>query len=122
MEGWCNADIPERIVVSYEDLSTDCVGTMAKITKFLGLDVNIETLERIVEANSFEKMKKRDLSFVPGSKTFKGKGIMKDPDLQFLREGKVGGWADHLTVTDSKKMEGYIKTNKTTVAMFVNNA
>ena len=88
---------------------SDCYSTMKNVLDFLGRqDVGDDDIRQVVENSRFEKMKQRDLNYVPGSPSFFAKAALRDETKHFLREGKVGGWKKHLTVYDSEKIDRYL--------------
>ena len=113
MRGWCFEDrIKQLLIVSYEDLTSDCFYTMRKVLDFLDhRDVSDSTLRDVVNNSRFEQMRQRDLHYVPGCPSFFGRDAMRDGTKHFLREGKVGGWMKHLTVRNSEEIDRYVKKN-----------
>ena len=90
-------------------MTRDCFITMKQVLKFLEQDVPDEKIREVVENSRFEKMKKRDLNYVPGCPSFLGKSAMIDDKKHFLREGKVGTWKKHLTVDNNEKLDEYLR-------------
>lgn len=91
---------PDCLVLSYEELRADTLGTLIKVLRFVGVtDVNIPFAKEAVEFARFENMKameargdfnKRHLQ--PGDPT--------DPDSFKVREGKVGGYKRYFSKED----------------------
>ncbi|XP_018019733.1 amine sulfotransferase [Hyalella azteca] len=83
-----------------------------KLSKFLGVDLNEEQIDKIVQYTSFHEMKKRDDHVIN-----KGDAeiIM---DLQFakaeggfFRSGSSGGWRNILSQEQKEKFEMWIANN-----------
>lgn len=98
--------------MTYESLLADCYGVMKSVLTFLGKEVPDEELMDVVENSKFDKMKKRDLNFVPGCPSFWAKQLMKDSNRHFLREGKSGSWRNHLSVANNETIEKYLDEDK----------
>jgi len=69
-----------KVLVRYEELRADAVGTMCRIHSSLEIPVNDEALRRAVEKHSWENIPEDD----------KGEG-------KFYRKATPGGWRDDLT-------------------------
>lgn len=76
----------------YEDLRTDTVGELCRITKALsGIELCRTRAEEIVEAYSIENMRDRRKELNPGVR------IVEKPETNFIRKGLVGGWSEYFT-------------------------
>jgi Sulfotransferase domain len=69
-----------KVLVRYEELRADALGTMRRVYSTLGVTVDERELERVVEKHSWENI----------SEDEKGEG-------KFYRKGKPGGWKEDLT-------------------------
>ena len=69
-----------RALVRYEDLRVDPLGEMRRLCSDLGLPVEEESLVRVVEKHSWEKVPEKE----------KGPG-------KFYRKAKPGGWSEDLS-------------------------
>lgn len=90
--GWLNGGCPNLLVVKYEDLRLDTVGTLSRIFSFVGCDVSSEAMERAIAASTFDRMRRAELDSyqqegraITGDSLHEGKGL-------FVRKGKVGDW------------------------------
>ena len=77
-----------KVLVKYEDLRTDTLGTMRRIYSALGIPVDDEAVVRAVEKHAWEN--------VPAENKGEGK---------FHRKAKPGGWQDDLTPEQAKTVE-----------------
>ena len=77
-----------KVLVRYEDLRADTLGTMKRIYSSLGIDVDQEDLARVVEKHSWEN--------IPSEKKGEGK---------FYRKATPGGWKDDLTSDEAETIE-----------------
>lgn len=75
--------------VSYEELKNNFDDTVRKIARFLNVQLNDETLQRVKTYASFEYMKAHESKF--GEKAPERKELVYD---QFIRSGKSGTGAD----------------------------
>ena len=69
-----------KVVVRYEDLVSDTLGTMRRIYSALGIPAEDKDLARVVEKHAWENIPERE----------KGEG-------KFYRKGTAGGWRDDLS-------------------------
>ncbi|XP_076813617.1 sulfotransferase 1C2-like [Clavelina lepadiformis] len=79
------------LFVMYEDLKKNPATEIGKIAKFVGVNRSDTEIDEIVEATSFESMK-RDASNIHNQ-------------LSFFRKGQVGSWKNHFTVAQSELMD-----------------
>jgi hypothetical protein len=77
-----------KVLVKYEELVADTLGTMRHIYATLGIDVDPGELARAVEKHSWENMPEEE----------KGKG-------KFYRKASPGGWKEDLTPEQAKTVE-----------------
>jgi hypothetical protein len=69
-----------KVLVRYEELRSDTLGTMKRLYSALGIAVDEEELERVVEKHSWENIPEEE----------KGEG-------KFYRKATPGGWREDLT-------------------------
>lgn len=77
-----------KVLVRYEDMRADTLGTMQRIYSTLGIAINDEQLERVVAAHSWENIPEK----------YKGKG-------KFTRKATPGGWRGDLTPRQAQIIE-----------------
>ena len=77
-----------KVLVRYEELRADTLGTMRRMYSMLGVPVDEEELVRIVEKHSWEN--------IPQEKKGEGK---------FYRKGTPGGWKEDLTPEQAEAIE-----------------
>jgi hypothetical protein len=77
-----------KVLVKYEDLRTDALGTMKRMYSELGIPVDEEELARVVEKHSWENIPEEN----------KGEG-------KFYRKATPGGWKEDLTPEQAKTVE-----------------
>jgi Sulfotransferase domain len=83
-----NAHKGRKVLVRYEDLRADTLGTMKRIYSALEIPIEEEVLARAVEKHSWESIPKKE----------KGEG-------KFYRKGTPGGWREDLTPEQVKIVE-----------------
>jgi hypothetical protein len=92
----------DAMLVSYEDLKADTVGTMLSAARFFGSDPTRAEVEAVVERNEFSRMQERERKG-EFSKTY-GRPLvprdMSDPTSFKVRRGKVGSYRDELSAED----------------------
>lgn len=89
-------------IASYEALRENPVDGLASIASFLGSDIDRASVTTVVEAHTFDKMKRKEATgqfnekwgniLTPGDPT--------DPNSFKVRRGKVGGYRDELSAED----------------------
>jgi hypothetical protein len=77
-----------KVLIRYEDLVADALGTMRRLYAALGIEVDEAELVRIVEKHSWANVPEED----------KGRG-------KFYRKGTPGGWREDLTPEQVKTVE-----------------
>jgi hypothetical protein len=77
-----------KVLVRYEELRSDTLGTMQRIYSTLGIEVDEEELARVVEKHSWENIPEEE----------KGKG-------KFYRKATPGGWREDLTPEQAESVE-----------------
>jgi hypothetical protein len=77
-----------KVLVKYEELRSDTLGTMKRMYSTLGIEVAEEELERAVKKHSWEN--------IPEEKKGEGK---------FYRKATPGGWREDLTPEQAKMVE-----------------
>lgn len=83
-----NAHQGRKVLVRYEELRADTLGTMKRIYSALEIPVEEEILARAVERHSWESIPKKE----------KGEG-------KFYRKGTPGGWREDLTLDQVQIVE-----------------
>lgn len=91
---WEYKDLPNVLMLHYNDMLADLDGEMRRIAKFLNIEVSEDVMPSLVEAAKFDSMKKNYKQNAPA------------PDLiwadaqKFFRKGTNGRWKEYLTEED----------------------
>ena len=80
---------------SYEDLHADTVGKTKELAKFLGVTVDDDTIQKIVDKCDFKQMM--------GRRSKDWEEIVGHPVM--YRKGKVGDWKNWFTVAESEMVD-----------------
>jgi hypothetical protein len=80
VRSWCQSGLPRLQVIRYEDLLANGPGTLAKVTRFLGLGHDPARLKRAIRSSSVEELRRQEESegFVersPNSQRFFSHGL-----------------------------------------------
>ena len=94
---WGMKDMPNVMVVKYEDMSKDCAEVVRKVAKFCDKDLDNDTAEKIVDLCTIDKMRNEMKRAVEQEKT-------SFDAHKFFRKGIVGDWKNYFTDEES----GYI--------------
>jgi len=89
---WDYRDLPNIQLVHYADMLADTEGSIRGIADFLELDVPAAAWPRIVEAVSFDEMRRQGEQYAPGGGSF-----WKGGASTFLHKGTNGRWRDVLS-------------------------
>ena len=102
--------IPHHLVVSYEALRSDTLGTFAKVAEFLGARATPEQIADAVEWAKFENMKQRESESASASGRLKA-GDVDNPDSFKTRRAKAGGYRDDFSDAELAAIEHTIATS-----------
>jgi hypothetical protein len=98
LNGWESklADHPRATTIRYEDLRSEPVKTLGRVTELLGGDFSDTEIEEAVRYGSFDNLKQME-----GKGHFKQGGLTlrnaADPESFKVRRAKVGGYVDYFT-------------------------
>ncbi|ELU07875.1 hypothetical protein CAPTEDRAFT_201426 [Capitella teleta] len=79
---WQMRHLPNVHVVRYEEMKKDCPGVVRRLGEFLGIPLDQESIDQIVEIRG--RIKDKD-------------GVPLMDTQKFLRKGIVGDWKNHMT-------------------------
>jgi aryl sulfotransferase len=108
IQGWWDArDLPNVLLLHFNDLKTDMPGGIRRIAEFLEIDVDEAMWPTIIEHCTFDYMKTNApaLSKVFDESVFRG-GLSK-----FINKGTNGRWHDRLSAADIEKYERVASNN-----------
>ncbi|XP_073512380.1 sulfotransferase 2B1-like isoform X2 [Phyllobates terribilis] len=91
--------------LTYEDLQKDLRGSVIKICKFLGKELDDEAVDSVVENASFKKMKQNNMA----NFALLPPGYMNQEKSPFMRKGIVGDWKNHFTVAQNEYFDKIYK-------------
>ncbi len=97
---WAIRDLPNVYLIHFQKLKEDMPGEIKKLAAFLGIPINPEKWEALLEHCSFDYMKKNSVKSVPLGGAFWDGG-----SDTFIHKGTNGRWKDLLTKEDSDKYE-----------------
>jgi len=91
-ESWLPAvESKSALLVKYEDLQQSPIDKLDEMVRFLGFQINIEVLGRIVEANSAESMREKERVY---------RKQTNETEKVFVRHAKPAGWQELLSSND----------------------
>jgi len=89
VEGWLTKGRDQLgenfMLIRFEDMKNDLLGTVQNIAEFLGLPTELNLLSHAIEMASLEKARKREEKVT---------GELNSPNASFYRGGKVGQWQE----------------------------
>ncbi len=98
-----NKDRENSLVVKYEDMKKDHRGHVIKIAKFLGVDLDEKTIDRIVEESTIKSMSKKFEVVEKDDETWKSERS------NFIRKGIVGDWVNYFSKEQSEYVDAKTK-------------
>lgn len=100
--GWLGAreGAEDFLFLRYEDMLSDTLTELIKISGFLSMDKSLKELNGCIEKSSFDNMRKLELQ-----NDFESVKSQKSEGLYFVRSGKSGGWRDVMEKKDSDLIE-----------------
>lgn len=102
IRGWYEArDLPNLLLVHFNDLKADLTGEMQRIANFLDMEIPEEKWPELTDHCTFEYMKSHaaEMSPVQSAMAFEN-----GPDT-FINKGSNGRWRDVLTADDVERYE-----------------
>jgi len=103
-------ELEHGLLVKYEELRTEPVPTLLKITRLMGEDFSEEEVRAAVEWGSFDNLQKLETSG-----TFSQGGMKlvnaNDPSTFKVRRGKVGGYRDDFDPQQVAELEALVRDN-----------
>ncbi len=94
---WAVRNLPNVMIIHFNDMKEDLAGSIRKIAKFLGIKPDAETLAKIVEHCSFDYMKEHAELAAP-----LGGAMWNGGAKTFINKGTNGRWRDVLTAADNE--------------------
>ncbi|PVD32858.1 hypothetical protein C0Q70_08305 [Pomacea canaliculata] len=98
-----NPDVPV-FNLSFEDMKKNPLERVKRIAEFLSVSIADEVCEEIVEACSFQNMKKQ----AEKKEVTKGE-TRRVTDADMYRKGEAGDWKNYLTVAMSERLDNMAK-------------
>ncbi|XP_040290477.1 sulfotransferase 2B1-like [Bufo bufo] len=99
VKGWMQMKDDSRFfIITYEELMQDLRGSVVRICKFWGQELDDAQIDLVVKHSSFKSMKENKMSNwseIPPD-------IMDLTKGQFMRKGISGDWKNHFTVAQSE--------------------
>jgi hypothetical protein len=97
---WWNYDHPNLCKLVYEDIRHDPRAAVEKMVEFIGKPVDKKRIADVAEKGLFENMKDNDYRFQVNHPN-----LREGTDSPFVRKGKIGGWRDYLTLSQSEVLD-----------------
>ncbi|XP_034275698.1 sulfotransferase 1C2-like isoform X1 [Pantherophis guttatus] len=112
---WKAKDTYRVLYLFYEDIKKDPKHEIQKIMQFIGKQLDMATLDKIVHHTSFEVMKQNPMV----NRANAPLSVMDQSISPFMRKGMVGDWKNHFTVAQNEWFdEDYRKKMSDTDLMF----
>ena len=102
---WKRRREPWLLFVHYNDLKADLAGEMRRISDFLDIDTPESLLPKLVEAATFEGMKRDGEALLP-----KIREVFDNGSERFINKGTNGRWKDFLTSADLARYDALIRS------------
>ncbi|KAM3922402.1 sulfotransferase 2B1-like [Leptodactylus fuscus] len=97
VKGWMQMKDDKRFfLITYEELIQDLRGSVVRLCKFLGQELDDAQIDSVVEHSTFKSMKENPMS------NWSQSDIVDHSKGTFLRKGISGDWKNHFTVAQSE--------------------
>ncbi|XP_053122740.1 sulfotransferase 2B1-like [Hemicordylus capensis] len=114
VKGWLEMkDRANIFFITYEELQQDLRGSVERICRFLGKELNSQQIDSVVENASFHKMKDNKMSNFSQI----ADDVMDHTKGKLMRKGICGDWKNHLTVAQSEHFDRVYQENMRGVKM-----
>ncbi len=100
---WARRKEPWLLFVHYNDLKADLAGEMRRIARFLEIETPPALMDQLVEAATFESMRRDGAALLPKVEENFDRGHER-----FLNKGTNGRWKDFLTPADLARYDALI--------------
>lgn len=108
VKGWMEMkDKPNFFWITYDELQQDLQGSVERICRFLGKELNSHQIDSVVENASFQRMKDNRMS----NFTFLPEDLMDHNRGKFMRKGICGDWKNHLTMAQKEHFDRVYREN-----------
>jgi aryl sulfotransferase len=92
---WAECGRPNLLMAHYADMKRDLLGEMKRIAAFLEIDITPSLWPELVEAASFETMKRQGNDIAPAIM-----GLIVEGKDRFFHKGETGRWKDIFRAED----------------------
>ncbi|XP_069803395.1 sulfotransferase 2B1-like [Dendropsophus ebraccatus] len=114
VKGWMEMQGKDNFMLNtYEDLQLDLRGSVVKICKFLGKELDDKAVDSVVENVSFKSMKENNMA----NFTLLPTGYMDHEKSPFMRKGIIGDWKNHFTVAQNEHFDKIYKAEMQNFSM-----
>ncbi|HQT26065.1 MAG TPA: sulfotransferase domain-containing protein [Burkholderiales bacterium] len=97
VESWVDQQDVPVIVIRYEDMLADTIGTLGRITDFLGLDLAPGRVEHAVRCADFRALQQQERDA-----GFRERIPVRGTPAPFFRSGRAGAWREILTTAQEE--------------------
>ena len=102
---WQKRDLPNVVLLHYDDLKADLSGQMLALARRLGIEIDEATVDELARHATFEEMRSRAGEVAPNTtETF-----WKDT-TNFFASGRSGQWRDVLDADDMQRYADLVAT------------
>ncbi|XP_006868454.1 PREDICTED: sulfotransferase family cytosolic 2B member 1 [Chrysochloris asiatica] len=102
IKGWIRMQGKENFLfITYEELHQDLLGSVKRVSEFLGRPLDSEALSSVVAHSAFGAMKANTMS----NYTLLPPNLLDNRQGAFLRKGVCGDWKNYFTVAQSETFD-----------------
>lgn len=103
------ANRPDTLIVRYEDLRLEPMGSLKQIADFIGEDFSAEEIEQTIAFTDFDHMRKLEEGNYFFNNSLKLRNP-RDPEMRKVRRAQVGGYRQDLNAEDLAWLDQQIAT------------
>jgi Sulfotransferase domain len=100
--------VPHKLLATYEDLRADTAKELERVLRFMGQSPTASELEDCVSFGSIDNMREREKAAASGANPRIKASDPGVPSSFKARQGKVGGWRDHVTAAQADAIDALI--------------
>ena len=101
---WSARDLPNRLILTFGEMKSNPKPALARIAKFMGVELTAEEFADVQQKSSFAYMKAASAKFKPPAMT-----PLASPDREMIRRGESGRSDELLSATQQRLIDDWCR-------------